>query len=673
MSNFIRQLLIGRPLATSQASHQRLSKRLALPVFSSDALSSTAYATEEILRVLLVAGVARLALSWPIALGIGALLILVAFSYRQTIFAYPSGGGAYIVARENLGDVAGLIAAASLLIDYILTVSVSVAAGVAALVSAVPSLHSYIVPLCLFFIALITFANLRGLKESGAVFAVPTYSFVISMMALVVWGLVKAFTTAATVDPLAARASEEAIREASLHGAAPLTLFLLLRAFASGCTALTGVEAISNGIPAFRKPESENAAKTLSVMVAILTVMFLGMTYIANHYHIAALPEHSKDIPFDTVLSQIAKKVFGAGTFLYYFLSFATTAILIVAANTSYADFPRLASLLAKDRFLPRQLGDLGDRLVFNNGIIVLAFFAALLIVVFKGSVTSLIPLYAVGVFISFSLSQAGMVRHWLNERGKGWIASMLVNGLGAVATSVVAVVIGVTKFNAGDPVTFLPRLPFGVSEDGSRGTVIHYGAWLVVALIPLLVVLFQKIHRHYADVARYLQATDFPRLTFAEHIHHTVLVLVPGLHRGIFPALEYARSLSPDARAVFIETDPEKTSTIKEEWERYIEGLPLVIIESPFRNLRDPIVEYVDEVLHEREDDEVTIVIPELVAQQRWWHRALHNTSADAIRRALGERPGVVVTSFRYFAEYESANPRRDNATPIGVPEAKQ
>jgi len=450
---------------------------------------------------------------------------------------------------------------------------------------------------------------------------------------------------------------------------APVTFFVILRAFTSGCTALTGIEAISDGIPAFQKPEARNAAFTLMVMVTILTTMFLGMSYLANVFHIPAIPENAKG--YETVISQIGKRVFtGAMGWYYFVLMFFSASILIIAANTAYQDFPRLASLLAKDRFLPRQLGDLGDRLVFNNGIVVLAALAAALTIVFKGSVTSLLPLYAVGVFTSFTLSQSSMVRRWLNERTPGWQASIAMNLTGALATGVVLVVIAITKFNAGEPIGFLPRLPFG-GTPGDRFTTIHYGAWLVIALVPLLVTMFRKINSHYADVSRYLQATDFPRLTFAEHIHHTVLVLVPGLHRGIFPALEYARSLSPDARAVYIETDPEKTSTIKEEWERYIEGLPLVIIESPYRNLREPIVEYVDEVLHEREDDEVTIVIPELVAQQKWWHRALHNTSANAIRRALGERPGVVVTSFRYFAEYESVNPRRDNVpTPTGAPE---
>jgi hypothetical protein len=673
LSISLRKFLLGKPLATSQAIHTRLPKRLALAVFSSDALSSTAYATEEILRVLMVFSVAgaaspALGLAWPIALAIGALLVIVALSYRQTIFAYPNGASAYLVSKDNLGTTASLVAAASLLMDYILTVSVSVSAGIAAVISALPGLQPFVVPLCLLAIAFITVANLRGTKESGAVFAVPTYGFVFSMLLMIGVGLFKLLTSGVPPAPetavSVAQASEELMKKNGMTALGAVTPFVILRAFTSGCTALTGIEAISDGIPAFKKPEARNAAVTLVIMVAILTTMFLGMTYLARAFYVPAIPETMRG--YETVISQIGKRVFTGGFSWYYWvLMLFSATILIVAANTAYQDFPRLASLLARDSFLPRQLGDLGDRLVFNNGILVLAVFAAGLVVAFSGSVSSLLPLYAVGVFTSFTLSQASMVRKWLRDRGPGWQVSMLMNLAGALATGVVLVVIAITKFNAGEPITWLPRLPFGEAEDGTPGTVLHYGAWLVIALVPLLVCMFHKIRGHYQDVARYLRSAEFPRLSAAGRLHHTVLVLVPGLHRGIFPALEYAQSLSREARAVHIEVDPTNTPTLKELWEQYVEDMPLVILESPYRNLREPIVEYVEQVQEERDDDEVTIVIPELVATRRWWHPLLHNSSANAIRRALGARPGVVVTSFRYFADEEEIAPHRKAAQP--------
>jgi amino acid transporter len=599
-----------------------------------------------------------LGLAWPISLAIGALLVIVSLSYRQTIFAYPGGASAYLVSKDNLGTTASLVAGASLLTDYILTVAVSISAGVAAIISAFPVLQPYVVPLCLLALGFITFANLRGAKESGAVFAIPAYGFIFSMLLMIGMSLVRLATGGPPPTPAGGftveRAAAEMMHENGADTLAPVTFFVILRAFTSGCTALTGIEAISDGIPAFKKPEAKNAATTLLVMVTILTTMFVGMSFIANAFHIPAIPESAKG--YETVISQIGRRVFvGPLGWYYYVLMGFAASILVIAANTAYQDFPRLASLLARDRFLPRQLADLGDRLVFNNGILVLSLLSAGLIVMFGGSVSSLLPLYAVGVFTSFTLSQSSMVRHWLRERGPGWRVSIALNLLGALATGVVLVVIAITKFNAGEPVRLLGwtvRLPFGEAEDGARGTVVHYGAWLVIALVPVLVAMFRKIRAHYADVARFLNSTEFPRLTSANRLKHTVLVLVPGLHRGIFPAIEYARSLSEDARAIHIEIDPANTPTIKELWEQHVEDMPLVILESPFRNLREPIVQYVREVMDERDDDEVTIVIPELVAQKKWWHRLLHNSSANAIRRALGERPGVVVTSFRYFAE---------------------
>ncbi len=663
MAVALRRLLLGRPLPTAHAIHTRLPKRLALAVFSSDALSSTAYATEEILRVLmlygLTAGAALPALhyAWPIALGIAVLLIIVSLSYRQTIFAYPGGASAYLVSKDNLGVIASLVAGAALLWSYILTVSVSVSAGAAAIVSAFPELQSQNVALCLFFIAFITLANLRGAKESGTVFAIPTYSFVFSMMFLLALGLFKLATGGVADSPPDAWTVETA-KEAMLreHGGITqqleaVSLFVILRAFASGCAALTGIEAISDGIPAFKKPEPRNAATTLMILATILTTMFLGMSYLATRMAIPAIPEDARG--YETVISQLGRRVFTDGLGWYYYVLMASaTAILVVGANTAYQDFPRLASLLARDKFLPTQLGHMGDRLVFANGILILAAFAALLVIVFRGSVTALLPLYAIGVFAAFTLSQGSMVRKWLRDRGQGWQVSLVMNLVGAIVTGIVMVVIGITKFNAGDPTGIV--LPFG-SHEGRPGTPIHYGAWLVIALVPLLVAMFRRINAHYADVARHLVPDTFSSLLQENNsvpVHHTVLVLVPGIHKGIFPALEYARSLSDDARAVYIEMDPANTPSLKEDWERHITGVPLIILESPLRSLTEPLVEYVEEVKDERADDVVTVILPELVSATRWWHRLLHNTSGKAIRQALGSREDIVVTNYRYFAE---------------------
>lgn len=654
MSSFLRRLLLGRPLATAEVVHTHLPKRLALAVFSSDALSSTAYATEEILRVLLLvsAGGAMapaVGLVWPIAIGIAALLWIVALSYRQTIGAFPQGASAYLVAKENLGQIPSLVAAASLLTDYILTVAVSVAAGIAALKSAVPALHDHSVAACLACVLFLTIANLRGARESGTLFAIPTYGFVGMMFLMIGLGLFQ--TIAGTTPPPSAQTwTIERALVVTPGGAAlaPVTLFVLLRAFAAGCTALTGVEAISDGIPAFRPPQARNASTTLLWMVAILTTMFLGVSFLAQSLQTPALPESVAG--YETVVSQIGRRVFSYLPALYYLLIAFSSAILLIAANTAFQDFPRLASLLGRDGFLPRQLADLGDRLVFQNGILALAGSAGLLLLVFQGHVASLLPLYAVGVFTSFTLSQASMVRHWLDERRGNWIPRLSMNAVGATATAVVLVVIGITKFNTGHPT----GLRVGTYD-------LRYGAWIVVALVPLLVGLFRKIHGHYADVARFLQSQNFPRLTTEHPVHHIVLVLVPGLHQGIFPAIEYALSLSADTRAVHIETDPIRTPTIKEEWERHIEGVPLLILESPYRNLLDPLIDYIREVIEERREEQVTVVIPELIATRRWWHRLLHGSAAVRVRRALAQTPGVVVTSYRYIAEENAPLSRED------------
>jgi amino acid transporter len=650
----LRRLLLGRPLPTAHAIHTLLPKRLALAVFSSDALSSTAYATEEILRVLMLAGaggVAAIGLAWPIALGIAAVLIVVGLSYRQTIFAYPRGASAYQVAQENLGQTASLIAGGALLVDYVLTVAVSVAAGMAAFRSALPSTSSGTVGLCLVAIGLITLFNLRGARESGLVFAVPTYGFVAMMGTMLVLGMVRLFTGGLPEAPADAwsldRATTAALAQHGDSTLAPLSVMVVLRAFTAGCTALTGIEAISDGIPAFKAPQARNAARTLIGMIAILTSLFVGMTYLAFRFHLPAIPETAPG--YETVISQLGHRIFtGAAAPLYYLLMAFSTGILIVAANTAFQDFPRLASLLARDGFLPRQFGDLGDRLVLSNGMFVLASLAAVLVVLFRGEVSALLPLYAVGVFTSFTLSQASMVRHWLTERSAGWQGKALMSTIGGLTTGVVLVVIAITKWASGGTM--------GIRVGDFQP---HVGAWLVLVFVPLLVVAFRKIRGHYDYVARMLQVAQFPEIRDVHTLRHTVLVLVPGLHRGVFPALEYARSISADTRAVHIETDPARSSLLKEEWERSVAQIPLIILESPFRNLREPLTEYVAAVLRDRLStvDSVTVVIPELVATHRWWHRLLHGQAAAAMRRSLNHLPGVVVTNARYFVEEPAAS----------------
>jgi amino acid transporter len=583
------------PLA--QARHERLSKTVALAVFSSDAMSSVAYATEEILLILVLAGTAAAHLTVPIALAIAGLLVVVSVSYQQTIHAYPSGGGSYIVARANLGPTAGLVAAGALLIDYVLTVSVSVAAGVAALTSAVPWLLTHRVLLGVAFTAAIAYANLRGVRESGRVFAVPTYLFIVTFSALVGTGLVRWLT--GTLPP--AVAAPEAVAATQT-----LTWFLVLRAFASGCTALTGVEAISNGVPAFKHPEARNAAITMGFMAAVLGTLFIGVSVLASALGITPLAD-------ETVVSQVARRLFGDG-FPYYLVQGSTTLILVLAANTSFADFPRLNSLLARDRYAPRQFRTLGDRLVFSNGILILAGLAAALIVIFGGDTHALIPLYAVGVFISFTLSQAGMVRHWLTDGGAGWRWRLGVNGVGALVTGAVTVVIAVTKFT--------------------------HGAWIVVLLIPLLVVGFRAIYRHYDTVAHEL---SLEHLVEEPPVNNTVLVLVGDLHMGVVKALRYAQSLSPSPKAVYVELDPSATARLEERWSKGGCGVPLVVLASPYRSMLRPLLDYIGRIRERDANSVVTIVIPEFVPR-RWWQHLLHNQTALLVKGALLFRRGVVV-----------------------------
>jgi amino acid transporter len=610
----LKRLLVGRPLSSAEQEHQRLSKRIALAVFSSDAISSTAYATEEILRVLVpYAGMQALDYLVPIAFIVVVLLAIVAFSYRQTIFAYPSGGGSYVVSRENLGVNPSLVAGASLLTDYILTVSVSVAAGVAAITSAFPELRDRTVPICLLLILLITLANLRGVKESGRTFAVPTYVYILSLGLLVGIGLVRSFTGNLGKLPPDPQALAEVTHGNTVF--AGVTLFALMRAFSSGAVALTGVEAISNGVPAFRRPESKNAAATLMWMAAILGTFFFGISVLAHR--LAPTVQHEGG---ETILSLLGRAVFGHNSPMYFVLQVATAAILTLAANTAFADFPRLSSIIARDGFLPRQLFNRGDRLVFSNGVIVLAVLAGTLLVVVKGEVTHLIPLYAVGVFTSFTLSQVGMVKHHLKEREPGWRGSMVVNGIGAVATGIVLLVVAISKFTK--------------------------GAWLPIVVIPLVVMLLKGVKRHYNTVRASLAVPDDWR---PPRLNHTVVVLVGGVHRGVLEAMAYARSLAPNHLvAVTVVSDEEEQERIHQAWEAHGLDTPLDIVYSPYRELSRPILKFIDEIDARWDNDIVTVLIPEFVVK-KWWEHLLHNQTALLLKGRLLFREGVVVTSVPY------------------------
>ncbi len=676
----LKRFLVGSPMKTEQAIHERLTKKTALAVFSSDALSSTAYASEEILLVLAVAAAAGQTYSYyyvvPISIVIATVLGIVATSYRQTIHAYPSGGGAYIVAKENLGINPGLVAAASLLVDYILTVSVSISAGVAAITSAAQGtsfswLDDHKVALCVAMILLIAIANLRGVRESGALFAGPTYAFLVCFLLMIAYGLIYYYLHPGTVVPV----NDAHLKFAEGYHPGPLTWFLLLGAFSNGCVALTGTEAISNGIPAFKPPEARNAAITLTVMAVLLAIMFIGTSLLAYLYQV-----HPHDN--ETVISQFARVIFSGPFRWFYFLIQATTAlILVLAANTSFADFPRLASLLARDRFLPRQFASRGDRLVFSNGVIILALLSAILVGAFKGDTSRLIPLYAVGVFLSFTLSQSGMVRHWLKEgrvlrtraaeRRNGndrnaekyltqiadegerlddihvsvtpealagrnpidvadvqketshWKRSILINGLGAIATSVVLCVLILTKF-------------------------IH-GAWVVIVLIPILVMMFRSVHSHYVEVARQLTTEGVERL---RPIRHEVIVPISGIHRGVIRALEYARSIAPEhVTAVYVDLDDEATRKLREKWNQWGGGVELVVLASPYRSLVRPLTRHIERIRKQHDNDMLTVVLPEFVTA-RWWHQLLHNQSSLLLKGALLFKKGVIVTSVPYHLE---------------------
>jgi amino acid transporter len=674
MATAIKRLLVGRALRTDQAAHERLTKKTALAVFSSDALSSTAYATEEILLVLAAAVAFGQGSAFhyvvPISIGIAVLLVIVATSYRQTIHAYPSGGGAYIVAKENLGTTSGLVAGASLLVDYVLTVSVSIAAGVAAVTSMVQGtrfawLDNHKVALCLLFIVFIAVANLRGVRESGALFAAPTYAFLICFLFMIGYGLFHYFMYGGAAPVPAV----EELKVAEGYKFQPVTLFLILGAFSNGCAALTGIEAISNGVPAFKQPEARNASTTLVIMAALLTTMFLGTSLMAWLY---GVHPHANE----TVISQFGRIIFtGAFGWFYYVVQVTTALILVLAANTSFADFPRLASLLARDRFLPRQFATRGDKLVFSNGVIILAIFASLLVAAFGGDTSRLIPLYAVGVFLSFTLSQTGMVRHWLKERatvraqqvavvaskgnslsnlddadGKAlpdaelaasetrapafvndevtdathWKKSIAINGLGAIATFIVLCVFVVTKF--------------------------LHGAWIVVVIIPLLVLMFRAIHKHYVRVAKQLSTEGLAQLQPIENI---VIVPISGIHRGVINALRYAKAIAPDGvRAVYVDFDEEATIKLRRKWEQWGSGVELVVIASPYRELTRPLLRYVERLRRNGNDNFVTVVLPEFIPA-RWWQQLLHNQSSLLLKGSLLFKKSVVVVSVPYHLDH--------------------
>jgi len=619
-----RTWLIGKPLSTADAPHQTIGRVVGLAVFASDALSSTAYATQEILVILAAAGTVAFGFAFPIALAIVCLLAIVTISYEQTIHAYPGGGGAYIVARDNLGELPAQIAGAALLTDYILTVAVSISSGVAQLVSAFPAIAGYRVWIAVAMVGIIMLVNLRGVKESGNTFAIPTYFFLAMMTLTVGLGLFKAAT--GTLGTVVNPPDLEILQTTGVVG-----LFLLLHAFSSGTTALTGVEAISNGITAFKEPRSRNAGITLLWMSAILGTLFLSITFLAGQ--IGAIPsEH------ETVISQLTRTVYGGRGFLYLAVISATTIILIMAANTAFADFPRLSALHANDGFLPRQLTFRGSRLVFSRGIVTLAGLASLLIILFQASVTALIPLYAIGVFLSFTLSQSGMARRWwksgqlkpgeeLQEPGstvrhdQKWLVKMLINGFGAFCTAVVMLVFAITKFRD--------------------------GAWIVLISTPVLVTIFFAIHHHYKDLAKQLSLDEYaPSLPPSRH---RVILPIASVHRGSLSALHFAQSLSDDVTAVHVSLDADDAKKVRDKWFMWGNGVRLVVLDSPYRLMLEPLLMYIERIIAHRQPGEmITIVVPQFMPKKPW-HNLLHTQTAFLLRMALLFKPGIVIVEVPY------------------------
>ena len=615
----LKATVIGKPIFSKNEIHERLNKIKALAVFGSDAISSCAYATEASLVVLMVAGNGALHISFFTALAIALLLSMVAFSYRQTVYAYPNGGGSYNVSRQNLGQTAGLVAAAALLIDYIMTVAVSIAAGTAAVTSALiaagfssqiahltavlPPFFNLNVIFSLVFIGLMTLGNLRGIREAGAIFAIPTYLFIISFSIMLVIGIIKVFThtlTPVTPPPI-------------LPVLEPVTLWLILRAFSAGAVAMSGTEAISNGVPIFKPNESKNAATTLTIMATLLGVFFVGVSFLSNH--IGLVPGNQ------TIVSQVALSVFGQNVF-YYIFQIATMGILVVAANTAFADFPRLSSVLARDNYLPHIFGNRGDRLAFSTGIIFLGTVSALLLVVFKGNVDSLIHLYAVGVFLAFSMSDTGMVVHWWKTRGKGWKTSILINGADAILTTSILIIVIITKF--------------------------LYGAWIIILLIPMIIPLFLFIHKHYNRVAEQLRLLSMQSPP-PQTIEHSILMPIDDVNYASLRAMSFARTICKDITALHIATDAARAEKIQQKMQTYAPDIKLVIIESPLRAFMRPLLTYVD--MHHRQHPHgfVTIVLPEFITAH-WWERFLHNRTAEHLTQAFKRHPNIAVVNVPYL-----------------------
>ncbi len=605
---FLKRLLLGSPIKTAHAAHERLSKTVALAIFSSNAISSVAYATEEILLVLILAGTAAVFWSIPVSLAIVFLVGVLTISYRQIIHEYPEGGGAYIVARSNIGEWPGLIAAAALMIDYVLTVAVSVAAGVAAITSAVPSLFEHRIAIGLVAIVLMVMVNLRGIRESGMVFAIPTHLAIVVLMGMVGVGIAQILL--GHTQPVAPQAGPDGapIIES-------LSLFLVLRAFAGGCTAVTGMEVISNGVKAFRKPEPHNASVTMLVMALVLAALFMGISALVYYYGI--IPKAD-----ETVISQLARTIFGGGP-LYYVAQASTMILLILAANSAFTGFPHLASILAKDSYMPHQMASFGDRLVFSNGITILGVLAVLLLILFQGDTHALIPLYAVGVFVSFTLSQAGMVKRWMTKKGPHWRKKLIVNGVGAVTTGVATLIIGGTKF--------------------------MHGAWIVVALTPPIILCFRAIRAHYIAVDEQITLERDSRPPMPRK--NTVIIPISGVNRAVIRAVDYARSRGADIRAVLVDVDKEQTAKSEIQWAQWGCGVQLVVLPSPYRSVMVTLMDYIEDTLDKDPHSWVTVVIPEILPA-KWWQNILHNQRALMLKGALLFKDRVILTDVPFHLE---------------------
>ena len=590
MFNRLKDFLIGPPLPTRQLGEKKLNKIRALAAFSPDALSSIAYANQEIYLGLLIAGSAGLMMAWPIGLAIVIVLIIAAVSYYQTIHAYPSGGGSYIVARSNLGTLPGLVAAGALLIDYVLTAAVSLTAGVDAIASAFPSILPYRVIVALALLGLITLINLRGLRETGTLMSIPVYLFLLTYLPMLVYGFFILWRDGPGTLTVTLPSAPQ-----------PLTLFLLLHAFATGCTALTGIEAISNGVPAFKKPESDNAGKTLIAMALLMGILFIGSIGLTQYLAVVAGPN-------ETILSALARRILGKGL-PYYVIQTTTLLILTVAANTSFADFPRVAAILAKDSFLPRQFTGLGDRLVFVNGIFILAGATAILIIGFRGDTHLLVPLFAVGAFLAFTLSQSGMVLHWWRERGRHWQLKMIANGVGALATGLTLLVVGITKFLD--------------------------GAWITIILIPGLVVMFLRIRMHYLQMAKELSLQGLPP-SLKPVSPSRVVIPISGVHRGIVDAVDFARGMSNNVTGIYVELESGEGDEIRKRWTHLWPDVPLVVVSSPYRSIIQPILDFLDETdLQHNDGQQAAVIVPEFVPA-KWWQSLMHNQTAWLLKAAL-------------------------------------